>query len=553
MKLHPSTWRLEQLQIRLRIFASQGQFWISRGMVVWLGTAAVLLSLGLSFRADQDSVVAWVVAYYTPFKTVTWHGARYNAHELAMWLSGVVYGGTPDQWLWWAMGLGAVPMLVAWAWVLWWVGKGEATERHIRGAQLYEVADLQSVLTAQGEPGISVAGVQIPRMYERMHAMVCGATRTGKTQTIMQLLVQVQARGDIAVVADPEGEYLQRFYDPARGDIVCNPFDARFPGWHPWAECQTEADLEAQAAGLFPIVPGADAVQEYYRGDARIMYQQIFTEVMERKEAKAIPERITAMSKKVTTNIERGLYSTLRIGCQGFRYIPTSPQPWSVRAWCAEPRGWVFLTWRESEKDAALPFLSLCCDAIARRFLARETYPVQTTWLVVDEMKALTPQLSVAALLERGSKHGIAVVLGFQNLLQLYPLYTKALTLSMLDQPATQLLLGSNNPETQDWCARVVGEHEIERYAEGEVVGPENVRDSVSRMPREKLDKLMLPSEFGMFPNLHGVLKVRGAGAARVTVPYMELPIRQPAFVPRVEEHEDAPAEKKTTAVRLRL
>jgi len=34
-------------------------------------------------------------------------------------------------------------------------------------------------------------------------------------------------RGDRAVFADPSGDYLQRFYDPGRGDVILNPFDSR--------------------------------------------------------------------------------------------------------------------------------------------------------------------------------------------------------------------------------------------------------------------------------------------------------------------------------------
>ncbi|EQD77246.1 Type IV secretory pathway VirD4 component-like protein [mine drainage metagenome] len=35
------------------------------------------------------------------------------------------------------------------------------------------------------------------------------------------------ARGDRAALTDPDGGYLARFYDPARGDVILNPFDAR--------------------------------------------------------------------------------------------------------------------------------------------------------------------------------------------------------------------------------------------------------------------------------------------------------------------------------------
>jgi len=42
-----------------------------------------------------------------------------------------------------------------------------------------------------------------------------------------EILTNALARGDRAVIADPDGGYLERFYDPVRGDVILNPFDER--------------------------------------------------------------------------------------------------------------------------------------------------------------------------------------------------------------------------------------------------------------------------------------------------------------------------------------
>jgi len=33
------------------------------------------------------------------------------------------------------------------------------------------------------------------------------------------------------VIADPDGSYEKAFYNPQRGDVISNPFDARSARW----------------------------------------------------------------------------------------------------------------------------------------------------------------------------------------------------------------------------------------------------------------------------------------------------------------------------------
>jgi len=60
------------------------------------------------------------------------------------------------------------------------------------------------------------------------------------------------ARGDRALIADPDGGYLQRFYDPHRGDMILNPFDPRSARWDPFAELRDPYDADQLARALIP-------------------------------------------------------------------------------------------------------------------------------------------------------------------------------------------------------------------------------------------------------------------------------------------------------------
>ena len=104
--------------------------------------------------------------------------------------------------------------------------------------------------------------MRIPLRKEAQHFQIMGDTGVGKTQLIMQILRQIRERCDSAIIYDPAGEYVQRFYDPKRGDIVLNPLDERCPYWGPAQEMASNAEADAIAASLYQ--PATDAKDEFF-------------------------------------------------------------------------------------------------------------------------------------------------------------------------------------------------------------------------------------------------------------------------------------------------
>lgn len=127
--------------------------------------------------------------------------------------------------------------------------------RYIRGT---DVIPSQRLAREIARDGISIGDMRTPRRHERQHFLISGAPGTGKSTAIRSILRQVAQRGEIAVVLDPECEYVPEFYHPERGDLILNPLDVRCPSWSPWSELMpgSEAmDAEALAAALVPDPP----------------------------------------------------------------------------------------------------------------------------------------------------------------------------------------------------------------------------------------------------------------------------------------------------------
>src|SRR5579864_9249422 len=105
---------------------------------------------------------------------------------------------------------------------------------------------------------LTLAGVLLDAEDETKHFKLVGTTGTGKSTAIRELLGAALARGDRAVIADPDGGYLRHFYDAARGDVILNPFEPASARWDLFAEITEPHDVEQLARSLIPDHEGPD-------------------------------------------------------------------------------------------------------------------------------------------------------------------------------------------------------------------------------------------------------------------------------------------------------
>jgi Cdc6-like AAA superfamily ATPase len=87
---------------------------------------------------------------------------------------------------------------------------------------------------------------------EVQHILLAGTTGTGKSVCIQELMDQVRAKGQKAVVFDIDGTLVANYYRPEK-DILLNALDERCPSWNIWQECRDKADFETIAHSLMPL------------------------------------------------------------------------------------------------------------------------------------------------------------------------------------------------------------------------------------------------------------------------------------------------------------
>ena len=396
--------------------------------------------------------------------------------------------------------------------------------------------------------------MRIPQQAEGQHIELMGDTGAGKTRLIMQLLRQIQSRDHSAIVYDPACEFVQRFYDKNRHDIILNPLDARCPYWGPSEELRRRAEAKAIAASLYQ--PTTDRKGEFFVETPQKIFAHLLTfgpTPQELVEWMANPEEIdhrvqgTEMASMIAKGAQQqrnGVLASLGLIADSLRMLPMkgkAERNWSATEWAENRQGWIFLTSKPSEREALRPLHSLWIDLLVLRLLNEPKENQHPVWFVLDELASLQrlPQLHTAITENRKSKNPL--VLGFQGKAQLEVIYGHMAEV-MLSQPATKIFLKTTEPKAAEWVSNAIGKVEIERMRETHFDGTRAGRNfSLDR----QVEPLVLDSEISGLPDKHAFLKL-GNYVARFSFAYSDIPATQDAFVPRALEDDDLSFDPKT-------
>jgi hypothetical protein len=391
--------------------------------------------------------------------------------------------------------------------------------------------------------------LRIPARAEAQHIQIIGDTGAGKSALMFQLLRQVRSRGDSAIVYDPAREYVKRFYDPSRGDVILNPLDKRCPYWGPSEELRSRSEAKALAVSFFQ--PPQDKKGEFFIESP----QKIFAFLMaygptpdELVQWMSNPDEIDRRLKGTehahliaehAYNQRAGVLASLGLVADSLRLLPKKEEAtgkWTATEWAEKREGWLFLTSLPAEREALRPLQSLWIDWLVLRLLNEPTEAQKRVWFVIDELASLQklPQLHTAITEARKSRN--PVVLGFQGKAQLEYLYGH-LAEVMLSQPATSVWLTTKEPNAGEWVSKFIGKVEVERLRETHFDGTRSGRNFA--LDRQ-VEPLVLESEISGLPDLHAYMKYQNY-VTRFSFPYFSMPKIAKGFERRVRPAEQLP------------
>lgn len=399
-----------------------------------------------------------------------------------------------------------------------------------RGTVLVE-AKARRVRSARQDGRLAFAGQPLALEDETKHFKAIGTTGTGKSTVIRELLTGALARGDRAVIADPDGSYRQRFYDASRGDVILNPFSEGAHRWDLFAEVLQPHDADSLARSLIPDYEGSDRnwrgyartflsaiLRQLHRAreqdPARLYYLLVLADAGELRELLEATPAAPFLAADNTKFFE-SVRSVAAVHLGGIEHVAaqTTGELLSVRQWIREGRGVLFLPYRASEIDVLRHLVSAWMRLAIFQTMDSPSDADQRLWFVVDELDALGAIDGLKDALARLRKFGGRCVLGFQSIAQVRGTYGDAEAQTIVENCGNTLILRCSASErggTSEFASRLIGTREIIRRqvtrSRAALFSGSQASESVSE--QHVTEEAVMASEIEQLPDLAGFLKL---------------------------------------------
>jgi type IV secretory pathway TraG/TraD family ATPase VirD4 len=406
---------------------------------------------------------------------------------------------------------------------------GPSNRLHQRGTLIAEPrppAKAQSRGRSDGA-AVTLAGIEVPAQDETKHFKLIGTTGTGKSTAIQEIMRSALGRGDRAVIADPDGGYMQRFYRADRGDIILNPFDERSVKWDLFAEIRKTHDVEQLARSLIPDHDGQD---KSWRGYARTFFTAVTRQAREGRvsdvgelyrllvvadagELRGLLHGTPAQPflDEHNSRMFDSIRSVTSSAVGSLEYVAQQQgENFSVRSWVSDEKpGVLFIPYKAGE-IAALHSAISGWMRLAIFETMNQGEQKKGLWFVVDELDALGQIDGLKDALARLRKFNGRCVLGFQSIAQVSSTYGQGDAHTIVENCGNTLILRCSASEgggTARFASQLIGEREVLRTTESKSHRPTDMWDSVSRNQHFAVESAVLPSQVEQLPDLSGYLK----------------------------------------------
>jgi hypothetical protein len=389
--------------------------------------------------------------------------------------------------------------------------------------------------------GITLAGLPVAAENEVKHFKLIGTTGTGKSTAIREMLDAALARGDRAVIADPDGGYMRQFYDPGRGDTILNPFDARSAKWDLFGEITNDYDVDQLARSLIPDHEGAD---RSWRGYARTFFSAVTAQAHAagtREVGDLYRLLVVAGTAELRTLVAGtpaqpfleehngrmfdSIRSVTSSAVSALEYVARQRSaPLAVRDWVrgagvsggasivkSREGGVLFMPYRAGQIAALRSTISAWMRLAIFEAMNREEGEEQRLWFVVDELDALGQIDGLKDALARLRKFGGRCVLGFQSISQVSSTYGAGEANTIVENCSNTLILrcsGSEHGGTSQFASRLIGEREVTRVTTSRSRRMTEFFAANTQTEQHGIEAAVMRSEIEQLPDLCGYLKL---------------------------------------------
>ena len=435
--------------------------------------------------------------------------------------------------------------------ILLWVfskkGSNVSKDEEIRGQGLVDSDTLKKLIEnynhkKKNKP-YKLASIPYPAYTETMHTFITGSTGSGKTILISDLINQIKARGDKAIIYDKMGVYKERFFDRSK-DIILNPFDKDSRPWNIFKEVSIAANFDAIASAFIPMEKGNN--DPFWVRAARTIFAEVCSSLFEKQgvsnqelvdillkkslgEAAALVKGTAAQAiiDEQSPKTALSVMSMLATYLKCLKYLKDEGEVFSIRDWIMDDKaqGCVFLSSTGELHATLTPLISAWIEIATNSILSLDRSRDRKIWIILDELPSLHMLPSLQQGLAEVRQFGGCFVLSIQSISQLRDRYghNGAQTLSSLCNNRVYLRAGDS--DSARWYSENIGVTEIEEFREGLSYGAHEMRDGVS-VNKQKITKhIVLSSEITGLNSKEGYFSMaEGFPIAKVAFEYKDWP-----------------------------
>ncbi len=405
--------------------------------------------------------------------------------------------------------------------------------RHLRGGQIVDAKKLKKLTDKTyswvdrfaGTPRYKLAGITFPNGAETMHTLVTGTTGAGKTVAIMELLDQIRARGDKAIIYDKMDSFTKAFYDSKR-DVILNPFDDRAHNWRIFNDATAPHQFDMIANALIPQFK--DTADPFWTDTARNLFSSAAEKLYERGDksneklletlmrvdlgelAKMLHGSVSqAIIDPSNTKTAASVRTVLTTSLKYLRYVPDGGKQFSISKWVRDADdSFLFLSSSASIHASMKALIATWVEIAVVELLSLKRSKNRRVWFIIDEVPTLEKIPSLLSLLCESRQFGGCAVIGTQMVSHLRSIYGRDDTETISGNCSSRLVGATPDAETSEWLSKSLGKHEEKLMNQGVSFGANPIRDGVNFTQREEAKPLVMPSEIQNLAPLQYYLKM---------------------------------------------
>ena len=379
--------------------------------------------------------------------------------------------------------------------------------------------------------GIRIGKAVLPAKHETKHILLTGSTGSGKTNAIHHMIPQLREKKRQGVIVDTTGDYIARYYDPAR-DFILNPFDRRSQGWHPWAEILQQTDYKAVARCFLPLPEEKHHPDRFWNLAASSIFESLLKQTSSEENVFEFKNLLLSASlEQLHSKLEgtkgapyvakegektaHSIRATLSSNAECLEHLRETQDPFSISYWIRSQQkdSFLFLSCLESQRSDLIPLLSAWLGIAIKALMSLGKDYNRRVAFICDEFAAMGPIAGITSLLREGRKYGACAILATQNPSQIDSIYGKSIAEDIFSNLRTKLVFAEEEPKIAKRLSQLFGEKEEMEAEEGISYGAHEMRDGVTQSMRVRNRPVITSTQIQELKDNQCFLKLCGGEA----------------------------------------